>query len=675
MNDAFSVISRALPPTARVYAFRGTEALSTLYRFEIYLTIDDPAFDIAAVVGTDATFTLYHELGHAPIVFHGIFAAIKTVDDLVHGALYRAVLVPRLHRLQLTHHSFVYVNQSMPEILEAVLERSGLRKEKDFVFRLSERYAPFEHVCQYRESNFAFLSRRMEREGVYYFFEQEEDRERLVITDNRSFHRPFSAEPVRWVQVGGTGMQGGDGLRSFVCEHKSIPGSVRVQDYDYLKPALDVSGEAQASGWQEQIHLHAENAVTPEDSRRLARLRAEELLARQVVFQGVGRGAVILRTGYTFAVVAHPRLDGTYLATEIQHRGKRAGLSAGTWERMGLPPDGNTDDVTYHFDVEAIPQRVQFRPERLTPVPRIYGLEKAVVDGELDDHYAQLDEHGRYLVKILFDESPLRNGKASTRIRMMQPHAGNPESFHFPLRKGTEVFLSFDGGDPDRPFIAGVVPNTFKPTLVTSANHTRNILETGGENRILIEDLKDYQFVRISSPVHNSFLHLGSPNDSHNKITFTGGNSLSATGYDLETSVGLSRLTVIGDFFYDKYLAYNYIANPGQQVTIPASGGQPAQTIQTSTSPLGLVVPGGPADTSISSATHPTDGTPPGGALLGSDPGDNFADPIMREARDISPAQFENPSTTSANPPAPITEGDLTLNPVGMFRDPDGRSA
>ena len=146
----------------------------------------------------------------------------------------------------------MYVNQSMPEILEAVLERSGLRKEKDFVLRLSERYAPYEHVCQYRESNFAFLSRRMEREGVYYFFEQEEDRERLVVTDNRSFHRPFWPAPVPWVQVGGTGAQAGDGLRSFVCEHKSIPGSVRVQDYDYLKPALDVSGEAQASGWQER---------------------------------------------------------------------------------------------------------------------------------------------------------------------------------------------------------------------------------------------------------------------------------------------------------------------------------------------------------------------------------------------------------------------------------------
>jgi type VI secretion system secreted protein VgrG len=667
MNDPFSAISKALPSSTRVFGFRGTEALSTLYRFELYLFVEDPGFDMGAAVGADTTLLLHREDGHAPIRFHGIIAGIKTVGDLVHGALYRAVLVPRLHKLTLTQHSRVFVSRSMPEILEEVLTLSGLERGTDFVFRLSERYAPFEHVCQYRESNFAFLSRRMEREGVYYFLEQEEERERLVVTDNLSFHRPFWPEPVRWVQVTGTASKGGNGIRTFACEHTSIPGRVRVQDYDYLKPALDVSGEAPASGWEEQIFLHAENAVSPEDSRRLARLRAEELLARRVVFQGAGRGAVFLRTGYTFEVEDHPRFDGRYLATEIRHRGKHGGLGQGTWELMGLAADGHDDDVTYHFDVTAIPAEVQYRPARATPVPRIYGLEKAVVDGEANHHYAQLDEHGRYLVKIIFDESPLKDGKASTRIRMMQPHAGNPESFHFPLRKGTEVFLSFDGGDPDRPFIAGVVPNTFKPTRVTSANFTKNVLETGGRNRILVEDLEDYQYVRISSPVHNTFLHLGSPNDSHNKISFTGGNALSATGFDSETSVGLSRLTVIGDFFYAPYLDSTYIANPGQGTI--AQGQSKATSVN-----VGSVIPSGDQALPIP-LPHPNDPTAPGTAVHGSSPGDNFADPVMREARDISPAAFDDPSTTGANPPAPVTEGDLTLNPVGMFRDPDGRSS
>jgi type VI secretion system secreted protein VgrG len=626
--EPFSAISRALPPSTRVFGFRGSEGLSSLYRFELYLFIEEATFDMAGAVGSDVALTFNGLGGRPPMPVHGMLASVETVGDLLHGALYRAVLVPRLHRLTLTHHSKVFVNQSMLEILQQVLEDEGFEKDKDFAFRLSARYAPFEHVCQYRESSFAFLSRRMEREGVYYFFEQGEGRERLVITDDRSFHTALSPESVRWVQVAGAGARGGSGLRQFVCKHTSIPGRVLVRDYDYLKPKLDVSGEAAASGWDQEIFLHAENAVTPEDSQRLARLRAEELLARQVVYRGTGRGAVFLRSGYTFHVEDHPRFDGDYLAIEVEHQGKQGGLPEGADELMGIEAahQSHADDSIYRFDVVAIPAKVQFRPERRTPVPRIYGLEKAVVDGDADHHYAQIDDHGRYFVKIMFDESALKNGKASTRIRMMQPHAGNPESFHFPLRKGTEVLLAFDGGDPDRPLIAGVVPNLHKPTLVTGQNYTKNILATGGRNMFLIEDREEYQFMRLSSPIHNSFIHLGAPNDSHNKISFTGGNSLSVTGYDSESNVGGSRVSVTGDLFYKMYLAPNYVS----------SNPQIGQTL-------------------IDNVEH--------------DPDDTGGNRIIAEARDVSAAKFAN------NNPSIVKEGDLTLSPLTMYFDPDTRTS
>lgn len=625
--EPFSAISTALPPSTRVFAFRGTEALSTLYGFEIVLFIEEPSFDMAAAIGADATFSINRVEGGLPVLFHGIFASFETIGDLLHGALYRAVLVPRLHKLTLTHHSLVFVDKSMPEILEQVLAGAGLEKEKDFVFKLSGRYLPFEHVCQYRESSFAFISRRMEREGVYYFFEQGATKERLVITDDASFHASLSPAPVRWTQVSGTGAKGGSGFRSFVCKHNAVPGRVHVRDYDYLKPALEVCGEHPASGWEQAICLHAENAVTPEDSRRLARLRAEELMTRQVVYRGTGRGAVFLRPGYTFSVEDHPRFDGEYLAIELEHRGKQGGLPEEAEELIGMEAEHRGhrgEDTLYRFDVVAIPAKVQYRPERRTKVPRIYGLEKAAVDGEADHQYAQIDEHGRYLVKIHFDESPLKNGKASTRIRMMQPHGGNPESFHFPLRKGTEVLLAFDGGDPDRPLIAGVVPNLHKPTLVTGQNYSKNILGTGGRNLFLMEDREEYQFMRLSSPIHNSFIHLGAPNDSHNKISFTGGNSLSCTGYDSESNVGGSRISVTGDLFYPQYLAPNYVSsNPKMGQTL------------------------------IDMVEHAPD--------------DTGGNPIILEARDVSAHQFAN------NDPAIVTEGDLTLNPLHMYMDPDTR--
>src|SRR5262245_35052404 len=164
---------------------------------------------------------------------------------------------------------------------------------------------------------------------------------------------------------------------------------------------------------------------------------------------------------------------------------------------------GSSFDDVHRVEVRAIRADTQFRPRRATPWPRVHGLVGAVVDGEADSEYAQIDEQGRYKVKLKLDESDLRGGKASTWVRMIQPHGGSVEGWHFPLRKGTEVVLAFLGGDPDRPVIAGVAPNAHTPSPVTGLNHTTNVIQTGGRNRIEMEDLEGSQRITISSPTMN----------------------------------------------------------------------------------------------------------------------------------------------------------------------------
>src|SRR5690606_26356950 len=129
------------------------------------------------------------------------------------------------------------------------------------------------------------------------------------------------------------------------------------------------------------------------------------------------------------------------------------------------------------------------------------------VDGEADSPYAQIDDQGRYLVKFKFDESDLENGKASTYVRMMQPHGGTTEGLHFPLRKGSDVVFSFLGGDPDRPVIAGVVPNTTTPSPVTNTNHTQNVIRTGANNHIILDDSEGREFISIRTPNNNTALY------------------------------------------------------------------------------------------------------------------------------------------------------------------------
>ena len=186
---------------------------------------------------------------------------------------------------------------------------------------------------------------------------------------------------------------------------------------------------------------------------------------------------------------------------------------------------GIAEDEVYRVEVTAISAAAQFRAEPRAVWPRIYGTEHGTVDGEADSEYAQLDEHGRYLVRFAFDESDLGDGKASTRVRMMQPHGGGVEGWHFPLRKGTEVLFTFLGGDPDRPVIAGVVPNALTPSPVTKGNQTRNVIQTGGRNRWRSRTKRGSSGSRSTTPYANTMIRMGSPNAHHEMILRTDGNA------------------------------------------------------------------------------------------------------------------------------------------------------
>jgi len=430
---------------------------------------------------------------------------------------------------------------SIPDILAEMLEDGGLSSD-EYVFKLVDQYKPEEHVCQYQESHLDFISRWMEREGLYYYFEQEENQEKLVITDNRAAQHELVSTPVRFHALTGSDVSAKECLQTFLCRHKSLPGTVKFKDHDYSKPRLRVTGSAPITrNGIGDVSVHGARFFTPEAGKRLATLRAEEMLAREVLFTGSGT-SFYLRAGYTFALEDHPRasFDAKYLAIDVEHQGNQGASTAELRRLTGL----DTDEV-YRVDVTAIPATVQFRAELRTAWPRIYGTEHGTIDGEAESEYAQIDEHGRYVVRFAFDESILGNGKASTRVRMMQPHGGGVEGWHFPLRKGTEVLFTFLGGDPDRPVIAGVVPNALTPSPVIAGNHTKNVIQTGGRNRLEIEDKAGLQRITLSTPHSNTYLRMGSPNgangaanNGHELIVHTDNNAFLDTGADWDVNVG-----------------------------------------------------------------------------------------------------------------------------------------
>jgi type VI secretion system secreted protein VgrG len=536
MIDVFTMTSSSLPEGTRVVGFRGNEGISRPYAFEVFLTIADEEsqdFDLADAINAKATLTLDRQDGRPPFVFHGMFSEVSILHEMGGRALVRALLVPQLWRLSQTLHSRIFTDKKIPDILKDTLEDGGLTSD-EFTFKLAGQYKPEEHVCQYQESHLDFISRWMDREGMYYYFEQGDRGEKLVISDNRSFQHDLHEQKVRFYALTGNDVSAKEALHSFVCRHRSLPGSVRVKDYDYTKPTLNIGGSAPVSSTGlGEISIHGDRFFSPDAGKRLAQLRAEEMLAREVVFTGSGT-AFFLRAGYTFSLEDHPRskFDAKYLAAEVEHYGNQAASTAEMKRYTGL----DSDEV-YRVDVTAMPEKTQFRAERRAAWPRIYGTEHGVIDGEADSEYAQIDDHGRYAVRFAFDESDLKPGKASTWVRMLQPHGGGIEGWHFPLRKGTEVLFTFLGGDPDRPVIAGVVPNALTPSPVNRGNHTKNVIQTGGRNRLEMEDKAGQQRITLSTPHANTYLRMGSPNEDHELIVKTDGATLLETGEDWDVNV------------------------------------------------------------------------------------------------------------------------------------------
>jgi len=511
-DSKFSFASKATPEDAwAVVRFSGEEGLGDLYRFEIDLVSDCPDIDPDRILEAPASLTIHRPEGDLP--FHGILSGFEMRQAYEEYVFYRAVLVPRFWWLSQTFHNQVFLDTGLPGLLTAVLKDGGLT-DGDFELRLEKDYPVREYVCQYRESHFDFISRWMERDGLYYYFEQTDDKEKLMVTDTGLAH---TAMP-----QGGTlrysppsGLDGGhleEVIDEFFCRQRLMPREVRIKDYNYRRPSLAVTGRAKvADRGRGAVYFYGDHIGTPEEGAHLAGVRAEELLCRQREFIGQSR-VPFLRPGYTFRLQDHYRGDFNreYLTVRVEHQGcQTACLTAG----LGDTLEGFENQLFYRNDFSAIQSDRQYRPRLKAEKARFYGIMNAVIDGAGSGQHAELDEMGRYKVVLPFDRSGRKDGKASAWVRMMQPYGGTDHGMHFPLHKGTEVLLMFIDGDPDRPIIAGAAPNPENPSLLSSDNQTMGQITTAGGNKIHFEDREGSQRILMHTPTAGSFVRIGAHND------------------------------------------------------------------------------------------------------------------------------------------------------------------
>lgn len=509
----FAFVSKAYedPETLQVVSFEGEEELSAPYRFSLTLLATRRDLDVQALLRLPATLLIKGKTGD--VRFHGMLIRVEELRLVGPYVLYHAVLAPRLWLATQTRRNQIFLDTPMPEFAAAVLAEIGLAQGTDFELQLAASYDPWEYVCQYNESHANFLSRWFERDGLYFFFEQGEDAEKMRVTDTRDAHAaPPQAQPLRYEPSSGLDEPYAEGLvRAFETCRIPLPKRILTRDYNYRRPDLLIEGEAEVfSQGLGEILLYGDHLRTPDEATRIAKIRAQELLCRERQYFGQAQ-APWLSPGALFTLEGHPDSDCNqeHLVVKARHSGDQSQyLAAG----LGVALDSDRAPY-YRNEFTAIPASAQYRDQRKTPKTRIPGVMHARIDAAGSGQYAELDDQGRYKVVLPFDLAGRAPGGASSWLRMAQPSAGAEHGMHFPLHKSTEVLLTFIEGDPDRPLIAAAVPNPETPSVVDNSAPTQCRITTAGQNKLHIEDAPGQERFLFQTPTKNTWLRLGAPND------------------------------------------------------------------------------------------------------------------------------------------------------------------
>lgn len=469
-----------LPAAATVVAIRGREEVSRPFRYEVDLVA--PEIEVEAVRGSSAHLTLTDPGGRVRHLSGTVLRLeVLASDGSVEQARYRLHLIP-LHQVLDFRHGFrIFQDLSVPEVVKAVIKDAGL-DAASLKSSLSGSYPKRPYCVQYDETEWAFLCRLLEEEGIWYAFEQGEDGHVLSLGDASS--DASKAEPDSLPHVADPALHG-DALRAWGLTARSRTSLEKavLDDYDFERPSAALRGEAKGADGHGLWFEYPARAVAPAEVKRLARTRLEELRSgrRSIRFS---TSALQLQPGRLVEITDHPSVSGSFFVTAVSlHLRLETEAEAG--------PLGEAGAEEAWLDAEAVPADQPFRPARLTPRPRVRGPQTARVTGP-DGEEIHCDEHGRVKLKFHWDRLNALDDKSSFWIRVIQPHSTG--SVLIP-RVGWEVLVDFLEGDPDRPVCLGRVFNPLFPPAyelpakkAVTAHRSNSSPGAGGANELRFDD-------------------------------------------------------------------------------------------------------------------------------------------------------------------------------------------
>jgi type VI secretion system secreted protein VgrG len=581
-----------------VVQFKAVEELSKPFSVQLSLATEKD-IQLDAMIGKEGVLQVDDGDGRC---FHGIINEFRQAERKGRFYLYRVRLVPSLWLLSLRRDCRIFQNLSTPDIIKRVLTSANIFLDR-VIFRLRGSYAPREYCVQYRETDFHFISRLLEEEGIFYFFGHDPEKHLLIFGDDNEVCRPILGESTVPYHPS-DGLVADEGfVNRFEPVRRLHTDKVTLTDYNYLKPSVDLTCNQTAKDGLALGNFDCPGGFLNTDlGNRRARIRLEE--AAMLRHHAKGHGSCPrLTAGHFFTLTEHdrPELDGKYLLVQVRHRGQQPQV-------LGEHSADGHGSV-YGNDLVAVPAGIAFRPPRKCSKVRMTGIQSAIVMGPKSEEI-YTDKYGRVKVKFYWDHASEDNGakiadeQRTCWIRVVQSAAGPGWGTLFLPRVGHEVIVDFLEGDPDRPIITGqVYHGDHRPPYDLPGEKTKSAIKTnstphgGGFNEIRFEDKKDNEQLFMHAQKnfdlrvlndragwigHENHLmiikdhleqiggdqHLTVSGDRNVKV---GGTVCLESGSDLQTKVGGKHGVDAGMEVYLK-AGMKIIIEAGTQVSLKAGG-------------------------------------------------------------------------------------------------------
>ncbi|HSU57805.1 MAG TPA: type VI secretion system tip protein VgrG [Bryobacteraceae bacterium] len=510
-----------------VESFSAFECISGLFEMNLQLisTLDN-APDITAekLIGSPVALSVsvFSDFEKGPWrYFNGIVSRFHKISS--EGSRfnhYQAVVVPWLWLLTLDSKCRIYQAKTVPAIVKHIFDEYGQHFSSVVSFKdtLTKAYTKLDYCVQYRESSFNFISRLLESEGIFYYFEHSEDKHTLVLADAPSAHKPCPEQP-KGRLVGSSGWGESDNPILTWDERQELrPGKYTMRDFHFQMPSknLEVAESSlcpfDACKPLEIYHYPGEYASRFNDKQRdsevqpeaekFVRLRIEE----QEAMISEASGTSLCRAfspGQKFELDNGAKSPAKYVITAVRHSGVQVPWYVADEEHF-------SSEDPYQNSFSCIPQNVVFRPQRRTPKPAVSGPQTAIVVGKAGEEI-WTDEFGRVKVQFHWDREGKRDENSSCWVRVSQPWAGKNWGTVSIPRIGQEVVIDFLEGDPDQPIITGRVYNSEQTPpyklpggAVISGIKTNSTKGGGGYNEMSMDDTKGKEKVTIHSQYNMS---------------------------------------------------------------------------------------------------------------------------------------------------------------------------